>query len=82
MNVEPTAKIIDDMASILNRYAEKLRYDASRMRETGSFVYASEVLNDITNCFNNLRTDLMVTRPIREYERAIVLNSVDTSKQA
>jgi len=71
INVEPTAKVIDDMAEKLEYYARDLRIISKKMRKTNDLTYASEALNSITNCFNNLRLDLLATRPIRELSRIV-----------
>lgn len=69
MNVEPTAQIIDNMADNLIRYAADLKRLALRMRENKDLTYTSEAINTITNCILNLRLDLLITRPLREYQR-------------
>lgn len=69
MNTEPTAEKIDEMARVMRQYADDLDRCAKKMRERGDLTYAAEAVNVVTNCFSNLRLDLMVVRPIREYER-------------
>lgn len=68
-DVKPTADIIAQMAITLKRYSEDLERCAERMVETGDWHYASEAAQTVTNCFANLRLDLLVTRPIRELTR-------------
>ena len=69
MNVEPTAKHIDEMAHQLIYYADQLKRVAAKMRETGDISYAAEAMNAIPNCVQNLRLDLLVMRPLREFEK-------------
>jgi len=69
MDVEPTAQIIDDMADRMRKYAEDLTKIAASMREKKDLNYAAEATNTVCNCIQNLRLDLLVTRPIREMER-------------
>ena len=76
MDAGPTADIADKMADTLEGYAKQIRDQSRRMRETGDLQVAAEVINSVTNCFQNLRLDLMVTRPLRECEReAAIRNS-------
>ena len=71
MDVEPTAEIIDQMSLKLHQYANNLKRLAKKMRQKKDLEYAQEAMQEIKNCFANLRTDLLVTRPMREYERKI-----------
>ena len=69
INVEPTAEVIDSMAKQLRDNADELDRIARQMRDSGDITYATEAMNNIQNIGNNLRTDLLITRPIREYEK-------------
>ena len=71
INVEPTAEIIDKMVKQLRDNATDLERIARKMRDTGDISYAGEAMNNIQNIGMNLRADLLVTRPIREYEKLI-----------
>lgn len=64
-NVEPTAKVIDDMAGELELKAMELRRIAAEMRETKAFDGAGEALSIIGDLTRNMRLDLLVTRPLR-----------------
>jgi hypothetical protein len=70
INVEPTAGTIDKMAEQAQRYSSELTSIAKRMREKKDISYAAEATNAAVNMLQNLRLDLLVSRPIREYERA------------
>jgi DNA-binding ferritin-like protein len=70
INVEPTAEAIDTMAERVQRYSDELTSIAKRMREKKDISYAAEATNAAVNMLQNLRLDLLVSRPIREYERA------------
>ena len=63
-----TAKSIDNMAETMLRYSANLKKTAAKMRESGDITYASEAMNDVTNCIMNLRLDQLVSRVIREGE--------------
>jgi hypothetical protein len=70
VNVQPVAEVIDNMVKTLQHAAVDLERTASRMRERGDITYASEAMTTISNLTNQLRLDLLVTRPIRELQRA------------
>ena len=71
VNIEPTAEVIDKMAKQLRDYADELDRTVRNMREKGDITYAGEAMNTIQSISMNLRTDLLITRPIREYEKLI-----------
>lgn len=71
LDVEPTAEIIDSIALKLHQYANNLKRLAKKMRDKKDLEYAQEAMQEVKNCFANLRTDLLVTRPMREYEKAL-----------
>lgn len=66
MNIEPTAEVIDQMAEEMRNYADQLDNLARRMRAANDITYAAEAIGIATNAMNNLRLDLLVTRPLRE----------------
>jgi len=66
MNVEPTAEVIDNMVKSMTDYAKELTRISTRLRETKDITYASEAVTTVSNMMNQLRLDLLVTRPIRE----------------
>lgn len=69
INVEPTAEVIDQIAADMEHFAKEVRRMGKHMREREDLTYAAEAINTIRNCFANLRTDLLVTRPMREINR-------------
>lgn len=69
MNVDPTARAIEDAASVLDDYAADLRRIAERMRNENDLTLAAVALSAIRNCYSNLRIDLLVVRPLREFEK-------------
>jgi hypothetical protein len=73
VDVEPTAAVIMDMAVTLKNYAHELERTARKMMDRGDITLASEALGAITNCMQNLRLDLLVTRPIREFDRTLAV---------
>jgi len=70
METQETVTLIKTMSKTLNGYATKFDRVAKRMEETGDLTYAAEVAGDVANLIQNLRLDLLVTRPLRAYERA------------
>ena len=71
VEVESTSKIIKDMASILGDYSLQMGLIAQKMEATKDISYAGEALTCVSNCLSNLRIDLLATRPIRAYDRAL-----------
>lgn len=69
IDVEPTAEVIDKAAYFLEKYAEDLRRHSETLRKTKDLDIVALCVVDIANCFQNLRLDLLVTRPIRELRR-------------
>lgn len=65
VNVEPTAKVIDEMASMLDEKALELRQIAKSMREDKDLSYAAEAATLLRGMMGNLRFDLLVTRVLR-----------------
>jgi len=82
INVEPTAKIIESMARILSEYSKEMESIAEKMRSKNDISYASEAIQSVTNMVNNLRLDLLITRPLREFQnlKPMVEYIVDKSK--
>jgi len=71
IDVEPTAKVCDDIGKIMVSHACDIQRYADAMRNTGDISEVTAVMASIKSCFNSLRTDLLITRPIREYEREL-----------
>ncbi len=71
IDVKPTVETIENIADRMRRYADNLNRIAQTMQKTNNLEYASEAMQEIKNCFANLRTDLLVSRPSRAYEKAL-----------
>lgn len=67
MNVKPTAEVIQEMARTLRRYADEMDRIAEKMIANNDIERASEAMSALVNCYANMRPDLLVTRPIREF---------------
>ena len=70
MDTKMTVSVIIDCAEVFERKAAELRGMANQLKKTGDFSIASEAVS-VCHSTANLRTDLLVTRPIREYQREI-----------
>lgn len=68
IDVEATAQAIDNAAATALGLADKLQRAAASMREKQDITYATEVVLAVTNAIPNFRLELMVARPLREYE--------------
>jgi len=71
INTQSTADVIISMAEILERHAKELRRISKRMVDQEDITFASEALQTMLSCLNNVRLDLLVTRPIQAYEDEI-----------
>jgi hypothetical protein len=71
MNVQPTVEVINGISDRLREAAGSMDHIARAIVNTEDLTLVSEVLNEITNMNGNLRLDLLVTRPIREYQREV-----------
>lgn len=69
MNTGPTIDIMNQMAETLENAAKSIRQQAKELSQSGDFSIAGDALNTVKNTFSNMRIDLLVTRPIREYQR-------------
>lgn len=69
INTETTALAIDNMAHQAEDAAERFKYIAKQMRDKNDLTYASEAISEATNLMNLFRLDLLVTRPIREFQK-------------
>lgn len=66
LNVEPTAKAVEEMADLIEAKARDLRGIAQSMRVKNDLTYAAEAANVIATTMGSLRIDLLITRPLRE----------------
>lgn len=71
MNFKSTEDSIDHVIETFENTISELERIKKIMLEKRDLSYTGEVLNEITNCFRNLRIDLLVIRPLREYEREL-----------
>lgn len=69
IDVGPTAEVIEKMAELMRESAVSLDRLAQKMRERQEIEYASEAIGVITNTMHNLRLDLLISRPLREFQR-------------
>lgn len=69
VDVGPTAEVIEKMANLMRENAIDLERIAAKMRDRQDISYAAEAINIVTNSMNNLRLDLLITRPLREFKR-------------
>ncbi|HCF4721602.1 TPA: hypothetical protein NIF38_000703 [Pseudomonas aeruginosa] len=67
VDVEPTAKVIDDIAEELELKVRELRRIAVELRETGNFDCAGEAAATVATLTRNMRLDLLVMRPLRQF---------------
>jgi len=73
MNTKPTVETLKEMATSLRHSADRIDRLATGLEETGEWECAALALTSISNLFMNLRLDLLVTRPVRELERELLL---------
>ena len=69
IDVEPTAQIIDQAIVRIQSAVRELEFIAKNMRSREDLTYASEAIGIIVNLPQQLRVDLLVTRPIRELQK-------------
>lgn len=67
VNVQPTAEAIEKMAENLRSAAAQLDAIAERTRQKGNFELVGDAANCVANLMPNLRLDLLVVRPLREF---------------
>lgn len=71
VDVVSTAAVMADMATTMRKFADEIENLTIKMLDTQDISLASEAISAVTNCISNMRLDLLVTRPIREFEREI-----------
>ena len=71
IDVEPTAQVIDQAAARFRQAAVDLEQLAAKMRAKQDLEYAAEAISTAHNAIQNARLDLLVTRPMREYQLAV-----------
>ncbi|MDO8728376.1 MAG: hypothetical protein Q7K26_00625 [bacterium] len=68
INVEPTAEAIDAAAKTAFALSKRLEQIAKLMRDKNDISHASEAVQEIATSMTNFRLDLLVARPVREYQ--------------
>jgi len=71
MNVKPVTEVIREAAETMHSYSERMNKLADDIESSGDLSSCGEALNMISNMLANIRMDLFVTRPIREYEKEL-----------
>ena len=71
MDIGSTVDAITEAAKEFRNTADKLDQIAQSMNKKGDLSYAAEAIIVITNTLNTARIDLLVSRPIRAYEKVI-----------
>lgn len=63
----PTAEAIEKMAETLRAAAAQLDAIAERTRKNNNFEQVADAASCVANLLPNLRLDLLVVRPLREF---------------
>lgn len=71
IKIDSTAEAIEEMAEVMQRAASDMAYVATRMRATGDVEKVLDALNILRSLNANLRTDLLIARPMREYQKQL-----------
>lgn len=71
VDVTPTVEVIREMAVMLQRASEDLTRVANLMEQTGDFERTTDAYTAIRDLNTNLRVDLLIARPVREFEKAL-----------
>ncbi|MDF8362040.1 MULTISPECIES: hypothetical protein [Achromobacter] len=70
LDVEPTAEILDKIAEVLcEAYGNVAKY-AAQLRETKDLELATQAMHDVVQLQSKMRLDLLVARPLRQYQLA------------
>lgn len=67
IDVKPTAEAIRKMAENLRHAAQQLDGIAEKTEANGTFEYVGDAANCIANLMPNLRLDLLIVRPLRQF---------------
>lgn len=67
-NVEPTVEVVEQMANQALALHNELLRMCSKLRETNDLTYAAEASSLVRGFIGNVRFDLLIIRPLREYE--------------
>jgi hypothetical protein len=75
MKTDMTSKHIRGIAEIFRRYAQKFEDAANELDETADFEICVELLHSVANLTGSLRLDLLLARPLREYQRELAAHT-------
>jgi hypothetical protein len=67
VNVQPTVEAIKKMAENLRDAAQQLDGIAESTQASGNFERVGDAANCVANLMPNLRLDLLIVRPLREF---------------
>jgi len=68
---KPTEEVIRKMAKQLEYSTIAINRIADKLAASGDLSYAAEAIQEVVNLIMDLRLDLLITRPIREYEKIL-----------
>jgi hypothetical protein len=71
LNVEPVARIADDIAASLIECGENINRIARVIRSEQDFSEAGEIVSEVTRCLHALPLDCVSDAMIKEYEKLI-----------
>lgn len=69
IDIEPTIKVISHISNTLRNFANDIDSISETIIKTKDLSRTADVLISVANCFTDLRLDLLVTRPFREYKK-------------
>ncbi len=67
IDVKPTSEAIRQMSEKLRHAAQQLDAIADRTEASGSFEHVSDAASCVANLMPNLRLDLLIVRPLRQF---------------
>lgn len=82
IDIEPTALAIDQAANAYRKAADEMQQLAIRMRDKQDISYAADAITIGLSAVQNARFDLLLTRPLREFERDRGSIALDAPKPA
>lgn len=69
LNVEPTAEILDKISEVLFEASGQIAKYAVQLRETKDLELATQAMHDVAHLQSKMRLDLLVARPLRQYQQ-------------
>lgn len=67
IDVKPTVEVIRQMSEMLRHSALQLDSIADRTEASGNFEQVGDAISCVANLMPNLRLDLLVARPLRQF---------------